>query len=144
MQIFFTHFIYQTGVDFKKIPQNLERQFFEVIQNNITTNASFNSKHPEFGLNFIIVIDRQNKEFKVLGPSASHKYETIDFTIWLPYGKIMRTSNYQYFYFFYLQEAIIQVLDKYQISYENLQIAIKQFLMNNHLFDTSNISPQDL
>lgn len=115
-------------------PEDLRKDLLDMLATSWESTTEFQEKFGQADLDFIIVVDKNNNELKIKGPTKDS--ELVDFAIWLPYKKIKNSENYRLAYLDYVKQGVIKVLEKYKFELEVFEnifyvIAQKELTKNN-------------
>ncbi|MBT1699247.1 hypothetical protein KK083_20285 [Fulvivirgaceae bacterium PWU4] len=101
----------EVGVDFPisyKVNQLLLDKLIDKLpkeqQQVIVDNKSFS-------LGVIISTRKSKTDLSIQGPSISKKYKMVDYTIWIPYLKVIKSSSLLETYLDFISEGIILVFE---------------------------------
>ncbi|HEY5750637.1 MAG TPA: hypothetical protein VIU12_31460 [Chryseolinea sp.] len=71
-------------------------------------------KGEPFSLGVVISTKKSKTELSIQGPSISKKYKMVDYTLWIPYEKVIKSKNIPNAYLDCVCEGIILVFKEYQ------------------------------
>lgn len=72
----------------------------------------------------VVISTRKNKtDLSIQGPSVSRKHKMVDYTIWIPFQKVIKSSNVLKTYLDYISEGIVLVFE--ELNYDNKKLILK-------------------
>jgi len=100
----------EVGVDFPisyKVNQLLLDRLVKKLQKE---NQEVNVKGEFFSLGVIVSTRKNVTDLSFQGPSISKKYKMVDYTIWMPFAKVIESDNILFAYLDYLCQGISLVM----------------------------------